>query len=296
MTTVSPNHIALPVVAHRRLDVDGVQVAYRETGPADGPPLLLLHGFPSSSHQYSTLMVRLGDRVHCIAPDLPGFGETRTPEGYRYTFDGLADTIEGFVAAIGLRGYSMYVFDFGAPVGLRVATRNPEQVIGLITQNGNAYTDGFGPAVPTLTDWWADPVGQQHAIDQLLTLEGTRWQYLTGVRDETAVDPANYRLDHYYLELPGRRQAMIDLLWDYRNNPPAYPAFQRWLRDHQPAVLAAWGRNDPFFTPAGAEAYRRDVPTADIHLLDTGHFALEEDLPTIAALVSAFVAGLPAVR
>lgn len=276
-------------IRHRTVRLGDVEVFYREAGAPDAPVLLLLHGFPTSSHQFVRLMHTLAGRWRLIAPDLPGFGQTVTPDGFTFTFDRLADVLGEFVDALELSRYALYVFDFGAPAGLRLAAARPSEITALITQNGNAYVEGLGPAMPdfaTLTD----ETEARRGFAEILGLEQIRWQYTEGVRDPEAVDPASYLLDRYFLDQPGRTEAMLDLLWDYRNNPPVYPKFQAWLREAQPPVLAVWGRNDPFFVPAGAEAFRNDVPSAEVHLFDTGHFALEEDVVPIAGLIDAFLA------
>lgn len=278
----------MATIRHRSVKLGDVEVFYREAGDPEAPVLLLLHGFPTSSHQFARLMRRLGGRWRLIAPDLPGFGQTVTPEGFTFTFDRLAEVVGEFVDALELRRYALYIFDFGAPTGLRLAVSRPSQVTALITQNGNAYVEGLGPAMPDFASL-TDETAARRAFEEILEPAQIRYQY-TGARDPETIDPASYLLDQYFLGLPGRAEAMLDLLWDYRNNPPAYPRFQAWLREAQPPVLAVWGRNDPFFVPAGAEAFRNDVPSAEVHLFDTGHFALEEDLEPISELIDRFLA------
>ncbi|MFG2751954.1 alpha/beta fold hydrolase [Streptomyces xanthophaeus] len=284
----------LPAVRHDSVDVDGVRVAYRESGPADGPVLLLLHGFPTSSHQFARLMDALGEVPYrLIAPDYPGFGRTETPAGFTYTFDRLADVVEGFTDALGLERFALYVFDFGAPVGLRLAARRPERVTGLIVQNGNAYEEGLSDAAREFAGLRREVPGHEDRIRGLFTAEGTRFQYETGVADTGLVSPDGWTLDLHYLGLPGRTDAQADLAFDYASNFAHYPAWQAWLRTARPPVLVVWGAGDPFFTPAGAKAYLRDAPDAEVHLFDgAGHFALETHLPEITPLIAAFLTRL----
>ncbi|MEU9107259.1 alpha/beta hydrolase [Streptomyces xanthophaeus] len=285
----------LPAVRHNSVDVDGVRVAYRESGPADGPVLLLLHGFPTSSHQFARLMDALGDVPYrLIAPDYPGFGRTETPAGFTYTFDRLADIVEGFTDALGLERFALYVFDFGAPVGLRLAARRPDRVTGLIVQNGNAYEEGLSDAAREFTALRREVPGHEDRIRGLFTAEGTRFQYEIGVADPGLVSPDGWTLDLHYLGLPGRTDAQADLAFDYASNFAHYPAWQAWLRTARPPVLVVWGAGDPFFTPAGAKAYLRDAPDAEVHLFDgAGHFALETHLPEITPLIASFLTRLP---
>ncbi|MEU6752342.1 alpha/beta hydrolase [Spirillospora sp. NPDC046719] len=276
---------------HRYLDVDGVRVFYRESVPerAGAPVLLLLHGFPSASHQFRRLIDVLGARYRLIAPDYPGFGHTRVPDGFTYSFDRLADVIEGFVERLGLSRFVMYVFDFGAPVGFRLAERRPEWIAGLIVQNGNAYAEGLSDAARGFIALRPGRDGAEETIRALLTLEGTRGQYETGVADTEVVAPDGWTLDQHFLDLPGRKEAQVALAFDYHANVERYGAWQAWLREHTPPTLIVWGRGDPFFTEPGARAYLRDVPDAELHVLDTGHFALEDRLPEIAPLVAGFL-------
>jgi pimeloyl-ACP methyl ester carboxylesterase len=263
---------------HRTVDVDGLQVFYREAGTAGKPPILLLHGFPSSSHMFRHLLSQLGDEFHCVAPDLPGFGytESPSPDEFAYTFDHLAEVTTAFVDRIGLERFSMYVFDFGAPVGLRLAAAHPERIQALIVQNGNAYREGLSENFGPLYEYWKDRAANEEAIRGILDLEVTTFQYTEGVRDPERLAPETWTLDQHFLELPGRDQAMLDLFYDYRTNVESYADWQAYLREHRPPTLVVWGKNDPYFTAAGAEAFRRDVPDAEVHLLDTGHFALED--------------------
>lgn len=269
---------------HRYVEVDGAQVFYREAGPSEGLPLLLLHGFPSASHQYRRLIDALGARHRVIAPDYPGFGHTVAPPGYVFTFDALAATIDGFVRALGLDRFALYLFDFGGPVGLRLAEADPARVAGIVIQNANAYDAGLSPMATEFLASSADDIRAN-----LLTLEATRGQYEAGTAEPELVDPTSWTLDQHFLDLPGRSDAQVALALDYPTNVARYPAWQAWLREHRPPTLIAWGRNDPIFTQAGAEAYLADLPDAELHLFDTGHFALEEHVGEIAELVDGFL-------
>ncbi|MFC5819185.1 alpha/beta fold hydrolase [Nonomuraea harbinensis] len=282
---------ALARTVHRHLDVDGVRVFYRESLPerADAPVLLLLHGFPSASHQFRRLIDVLGARYRLIAPDYPGFGHTEAPAGFTYAFDRLADITEGFVRKLGLTRFVMYVFDFGAPVGFRLAERHPEWIAGLVVQNGNVYEEGLSAGARDFIALRPDRPGAEDTVRDLLTLPGTRGQYETGVADPELVAPEGWTLDQHFLDLPGRKEAQVALAFDYHTNVERYPAWQEWLRTHTPPTLIAWGANDPFFPEPGARAYLRDLPGAELHVLDTGHFALEDRLPEIAPLVAGFL-------
>ena len=286
--------MSFPVLArtrHRHLDVDGTRVFYRESVPerADAPAVLLLHGFPSASHQFQRLIDALGARYRLIAPDYPGFGHTEAAADFSYTFDGLAEVVEGFVERLGPRRFVMYVFDFGAPVGFRIAERHPDWIGGLIVQNGNAYVEGLSPTARDFIALRPESPGAEETIRELLTLTGTRFQYESGASDPTRIAPDGWTLDQHFLDRPGRKEAQVALAFDYRSNVERYPAWQAWLRRHAPPTLIVWGRNDPFFTEPGARAYLGDLPGAELHLLDTGHFALEECLPEIAPLVAGFL-------
>ncbi|GAA4304310.1 alpha/beta fold hydrolase [Actinomadura luteofluorescens] len=283
--------LSIARTAHRHVDVNGVRVFYRESLPEreDAPVLLLLHGFPSASHQFRRLVDVLGARHRLIAPDYPGFGHTRAPDDFTYSFDGLADVMEGFVERLGLTRFAMYVFDFGAPVGFRLAERRPERIAGLVVQNGNAYAEGLSDAARDFIALRPGAPGAEEAVRSLLTLDGTRSQYETGVADPEALAPDGWTLDQHFLDLPGRREAQIALAFDYHSNVERYGRWQAWLRRCTPPTLIVWGAGDPFFTASGARAYLRDVPDAELHLLDTGHFALETHLREIAPLVAAFL-------
>ncbi len=270
-----PDH----TVHYRHAQADGLRFFYREAGDPQAPVLLLLHGFPTSSHQFRNVIPQLAAHFRVIAPDLPGFGFTEVPaeRGYRYTFDNLAKSLEAFVDELGLTRYAMYFFDYGAPTGLRLAVAHPERVTGLVSQNGNAYLDGLGDAWAPIRAYWNDPspANRQTIHDAILNFEGTKWQYVHGVADPDSGAPEGYTLDAALLERPGNKDIQLDLFLDYANNLTQYPAFQAFFRQAQVPTLAIWGRNDPFFIPPGAEAYRRDNPDAVVELLDTGHFALE---------------------
>jgi pimeloyl-ACP methyl ester carboxylesterase len=273
------------------VQVDAARVFFREAGRRDRPTLLLLHGFPSSSHMYRELIPLLAEQYHVVAPDLPGFGFTE-PSGSqpKLGFESLANTMEKFVDALKLERYALYVFDYGAPVGLRLAVRRPERVLALITQNGNAYLEGLSEGWNPIRAYWENPSAEnRNALRDSLSLEGTRWQYTHGVVDPTQVAPESYTLDALLMQRPGNAEIQLDLFLDYASNVALYPTFQKYLRDHQPPLLAVWGKHDPFFLPPGAEAYKRDVPTAEVHLLDTGHFALGTHATEIGCLIVNFL-------
>ncbi|MGF6113396.1 alpha/beta fold hydrolase [Pseudomonas frederiksbergensis] len=273
-------------VAYKFAEADGVRVFYREAGAPDAPVLLLLHGFPSSSHQFRDLIPLLADKYRIIAPDLPGFGFTDVPadRNYVYTFDAIGKTIVDFVDVLGLKRYAMYFFDYGAPTGLRLALAHPERVTAIISQNGNAYLEGLGDAWAPIRNYWAEKTAENRQVinDAILHLEGTRWQYVEGVSNPDDIAPEAYFLDALLLERPGNKDIQLDLFYDYQNNLTLYPAFQQFFRDTKVPTLAIWGKGDPFFIPPGAEAFKRDNPNAVVELLDTGHFALETHVEHIA--------------
>jgi len=280
-------------IALRTVAVGPVTVFFREAGDRANPTLLLLHGFPSSSHMFRDLIPRLADRYHMVAPDLPGFGFTTAPERgrFEYSFANLARVIEEFTDVIGLDRYVLYVFDYGAPVGFRLAMARPERVTAIVSQNGNAYEEGLSDLWAPIQGYWREPTPEnREAVRAMLTLEGTRYQYLHGVADESRVAPESWWLDFALLSRPGNDEIQLDLFADYATNVALYPRFQAWFQEHRPPFLAAWGRHDPFFLPPGAEAFARDNPNAEIHLLDTGHFALETHAAEIAALMRDFLA------
>jgi pimeloyl-ACP methyl ester carboxylesterase len=277
---------------YRTVDVDGLPIFYRSAGLADAPAILLLHGFPTSSHMFRNFMPLLAERFRLIAPDLPGFGRSAQPDrsSFAYTFDRLADVIGRFTEAVGLERFALYIFDYGAPVGLRLAAAHPERISAIISQNGNAYVEGLGEAFDPVRAYWADPSpARRDALKVLLQPEATWFQYRHGVDDPSLISPDGPGLDNHYLSRPGNADVQLDLMLDYRSNISAYPSFQAYLRTHQPPLLAIWGRRDPFFRPEGAEAFLRDVPNAAVRFLETGHFALETHAREIAHEVSAFL-------
>jgi pimeloyl-ACP methyl ester carboxylesterase len=276
-------------IRHRIVRVDDIAVFVREAGDPARPALVLLHGFPSSSRHYVRLLDRLAEHWHVVAPDYPGFGRS-DPLPLSPTFDRLAEITANVIDTLGIDRYALYLFDFGAPVGFRVALAHDRRVGVVITQNANAYVDGFGPGLTPVAQWWADRPAGQSTIDGLLSAGGTRAQWLAGARDPEHIDPDQYVADQAVLDLPGRAEYMMDLLWDYQHTVARYGEFQAWLRRRSPEVLAIWGANDPYFAPAGAHAYRGDVPNAEVVLLDTGHFALEEEVDAVATNVDAFLA------
>jgi pimeloyl-ACP methyl ester carboxylesterase len=283
----------MSTVSYRKREVDGINIFAREAGPKDAPPILLLHGFPTAGHMFRDLIPLLADRFRLVAPDLPAFGQSDMPArgAFRYTFENLANVIDRFTEVIGLRRFAIYVFDYGAPVGFRLAARHPERITAIISQNGNAYEEGLSDGWNPIRKYWqeASPANRE-ALRKLLAPETTRWQYTHGVPDPTAVSPDGHCLDDFYLARPGADEIQLDLLGDYQSNVALYPTFQKYFRSHRPRLLAAWGKNDPFFLPRGAEAFRRDLPDASIHLLDTGHFALETHAHEIATLIREFLA------
>ncbi len=283
----------VPVTSVHRVEADGVNVFYRVAGDPGAPVVLLLHGFPTSSFMFRELIPRLADRFRVIAPDLPGFGFTEVPEKrkYTYSFDALARTVEAFTAALGLYRYAIYIFDYGAPTGLRLAMAHPERVSAIVSQNGNAYEEGLGDAWGPIRKYWAEPTAENREVIRrnVLTLEGTRWQYTHGVANPESVAPESYTLDVALLERKGNKEIQLDLFLDYASNVKLYPKFQEYFRKSKPPLLAIWGKNDPFFIPAGAEAYRKDLPNAKVQFLDTGHFATETHVVEIAAAMREFL-------
>lgn len=283
----------MSAVKYQTADVDGSKVFYREAGPSDAPKLLLLHGFPTSSHMFRTLIPRLADRFHIIAPDLPGFGQSDMPgrDTFTYTFDKIADVIDRFTEIVGFDRYAVYVFDYGAPTGFRLAVRHPERVTAIISQNGNAYEEGLSDGWNPIRAYWQDRSQRNRdALRAFLAPETTHWQYTHGVVDPSAVSPDGQGLDNYYLARPGAHEVQLDLFGDYASNVALYPTFQEYFRKYKPRFLAVWGKNDPFFLPQGAEAFKRDNPNAKVIFLDTGHFALETHASEIAASIRDFLA------
>jgi pimeloyl-ACP methyl ester carboxylesterase len=283
----------IPLTSHHLIQADGVNVFYREAGPANAPVILLLHGFPTSSFQYRELIPRLADRYRVIAPDLPGFGFTEVPaeRGYIYNFDNLAKTIFAFTQALKLTRYALYVFDYGAPTGFRLALMAPERVTAIVSQNGNAYEEGLGNAWQPIQRYWREPtLEHRNAIRTGLNLEGLRHEYSVGIPDPALIKPEGYTLDAALLERPGNVDIQLDLFLDYANNVKLYPKFQEYFRTARPPLLAIWGKFDPYFIPPGAEAFKRDIPNAVVQLLPTGHFALETHLPEIVTSMRGFLA------
>ena len=275
----------IPHTFLRRVMADGISIFYREAGPADRPVVLLLHGFPTSSFQFRELIPRLADKYRVIAPDLPGFGFTEVPaeRNYTYTFDSLAKSIEAFTDALALQRYALYIFDFGAPTGLRLAVSRPERVTAIFSQNGNAYEEGLGETWAPLKQYWNnETVENREMVRKLLGADGIRFQYFHGVPSPERIAPESYTLDTALIARPGNMEIQLDLHLDYRNNIPAYPKFHEYFRQYRPPFMAIWGKNDPFFIPAGAEAYKKDLPSASIRFVDSGHFALETHVEEIA--------------
>lgn len=278
---------------HKTIEVEGLEIFFREAGPVDAPTILLLHGFPTSSHMFRNLIPALADRFHVVAPDYPGFGHSAMPsvDEFDYGFDRLAGVVDSFVEKLGLERYTLYLMDYGAPVGYRLAARHPERVEALIVQNGNAYEEGLGAFWEPFRAYWKDRNPRTaEPLAGFLTLDATKWQYTHGVRDEAVISPDNWIVDQHFLDRPGNRAIQLQLFYDYRSNPRLYPEWQAYFREHQPPTLIVWGRNDQIFPAEGAHPYLRDLPNAERHLLDTGHFALEEDGGVIAGLIRDFAA------
>ena len=275
-------------------DVDGFQVFYREAGARDARALLLLHGFPSAGHMFRDLIPILADRYHVIAPDLPGFGQSDMPSRtkFTYSFDHIADVIDRFTEIVGISRFAIYVFDYGAPTGFRIALKHPDRITAIISQNGNAYEEGLSDGWNPIRAYWQDASpANREALRAFLSPETTRWQYTHGVPDPTSVSPDGQSLDNFYLARPGADEVQLDLFGDYKSNVALYPAFQNYFRTYKPPLLAIWGKNDPFFLPPGAEAFKRDNPSATVRFLDTGHFALETHAEEIAAAIREFLSG-----
>jgi pimeloyl-ACP methyl ester carboxylesterase len=291
--SVSAAAAPIPATVHyRTATIDGVKMFYREAGPADGPVVLLLHGFPTSSHMFRNLIPLLADRYHVIAPDYPGFGESDAPDHtkFAYTFGHYADMVDALMSQLGARKYAMYVMDYGAPVGYRLALKHPERVTGLIVQNGNAYEEGLTDFWNPIKAYWADgSAAHREALSVLVAPETTKFQYVDGVKDVSRIDPDNWSHDQALLDRPGNKDIQLDLFHDYGTNVPLYPKFQAFFRERKPPTLIVWGKNDKIFPESGAHPYLRDLPNAEFHLIDTGHFALEDKLDEMAPLIRSFL-------
>lgn len=280
-------------VRFNTVDVDGLKMFYRSAGATDAPAVLLLHGFPSASHMFRDLIPELADRYHVVAPDLPGFGMTEQParDHFTYTFDNIANIVDRFTEVLGLNKFAVYVFDYGAPVGFRLAVKHPERITAIVTQNGNTYLEGVSDAFAPVQAYWKEPTqANRDALRGFLAPQTTLFQYTHGVADPSLLSPDGRNLDDFYLARPGNNEIQLDLLLDYQSNVAFYGTIQAYLRQHQPPVLAVWGKNDPFFIPPGAEAFKKDVPSAEVRFVDSGHFALETHAQEIGAVMREFLA------
>ena len=277
---------------YQSMTVDGIGIFYREAGPKDASTIVLLHGFPSSSREFDTLIPVLATRYHLIAPDFPGFGQSDAPppSSYAYTFDNLAKTINGLLEQLEINKYSFYLHDYGGPVGFRIISAHPERLQALIIQNANAYKEGLGAKWAGIAQYWADPKAHSEVFDAFVSLTATKQRHTLGTSHPERYNPDTWTDEYAHLSRPGQREIQANLLYDYRTNVASYPAWQAWLREHKPPLLVVWGRNDPSFIAPGAEAFKRDLPDAEIHLLDAGHFALDEKNDEIASLILAFLA------
>jgi pimeloyl-ACP methyl ester carboxylesterase len=280
-------------IKNQTISIDGQTIFYREAGDKENAPtIILLHGFPTSSHMFRNIIPALADKFHLVAPDYPGFGYSSMPpvDKFEYTFDHLAEIVDKFISQIGLERYSLYVMDYGAPIGYRLAVKHPDKIEALIVQNGNAYDEGLGEFWEPLRSYWNEPNEKnKNALKKFLTLEATRWQYTHGVKNENAISPDNWIHDQLLLDRPGNNEIQLQLFYDYKSNPPLYPQWQEYFRKYQPPTLVVWGRNDVIFTKEGAIPYQRDLKNVQIHLLNTGHFALEEEGELIAELILRFL-------
>ena len=280
-------------VLHKTIEIDGLDIFYREAGPKDAPNILLLHGFPTSSHMFRNLIPALSDKYHVVAPDYPGYGNSSMPglAEFEYTFDRMAQLIETFTEQLGLDSYTIYLMDYGAPIGFRLAAKYPERVDTLIVQNGNAYEEGLREFWDPLKAYWKDKTPENaEELRGLLTLDATKWQYTHGTRNQEAISPDNWNIDQGFLDREGNQEIQLAMFYSYGSNPPLYPEWQAYLREHQPPTLIAWGKNDHIFPAEGAHPYKRDLENLEFHLLDTGHFALEEDGAAITELIRDFLA------
>ncbi len=281
-----------PVTHHRTAKIDGVDIFYREAGPAKGPAVVLLHGFPTSSHMFRNLIPALADRYHVIAPDYPGYGQSGTPDRstFAYTFDRFGELVDRLLDQLGVTSYAMYVMDYGAPVGWRLALKHPDRITGLIVQNGNAYEEGLKAFWDPIKKYWNDNgADSRNALRKLFTLETTKFQYTDGVSDTSRISPDNWTHDQPLLDRPGNNDIQLDLFYDYRTNLPLYPKVQEWLRQRQPPTLIVWGKNDVIFPADGAHPYKRDLSDLEFHLLDTGHFVLEDKADEAIPLIRDFL-------
>jgi pimeloyl-ACP methyl ester carboxylesterase len=280
------------MVAYRQIDVNGIKLAYREAGRSGTRKIVLLHGFPTSSHMYRELIPTLADDYHVIAPDYPGFGYSDSPDRttFSYTFDHIADVVQRFLTAVGVERFSIFVQDYGAPVGFRLASAQPQSIEAIISQNGNAYEEGLTPAWDPIRQYWEKPTPENREnLRALLQRDFTKLQYVAGARDPELISPDTWTLDQHLLDRPGNAEIQLDLFYDYRNNLVQYPLWQAYFREHQPPTLVIWGRNDPFFAPAGALAYVKDLKDVDVHLINAGHFALEGNVDLYTFLIKRFL-------
>jgi pimeloyl-ACP methyl ester carboxylesterase len=277
---------------YKTVEVEGQEIFYREAGRQDAPTILLLHGFPTSSHMFRDLMPALADEFHLVAPDYPGFGNSSMPppDEFEYSFDHLAQVVEGFIKALDLKKYSLYVMDYGAPIGFMIASKHPERIEGLIVQNGNAYEEGLRDFWKPIRAYWNERTPETEAeLRKLLTLDSTKWQYINGARDPNKISPDNWYIDQFFMDRPGNKEIQLELFYSYRTNPPLYPEWQKYFRDYQPPTLIVWGKGDEIFPAEGAYPYKRDLEKLEFHLLNTGHFALEEDGAVIADHIREFM-------
>jgi pimeloyl-ACP methyl ester carboxylesterase len=295
LAEATPMESMSATTTYHRVQVDGVEIFYREAGPPNAPTIVLLHGFPASSRQFDTLIPLLATRYHLIAPDYPGFGQSDAPppSTYTYTFDHLAQTVGNLLDALNINHYTLYLNDYGAPVGFRMILAHPKQLHALIVQNGNIYEDGLGAKWAKIAEYWADPEAHPEVVNAFLSFEATEQRHTAGTSHPDRYNPDAWTDEHAHLSKPGQREIQTDLLYDYRTNVACYPKWQAWLRDHKPPTLVVWGANDPSFTAPGAEAFKRDLPDAEIHLLDAGHFALDEKTEEIASLILNFMSQHP---
>jgi pimeloyl-ACP methyl ester carboxylesterase len=293
--SAEPLESTTSTTSYHRVRIDGVGIFYREAGPKNAPTIVLLHGFPSSSREFDTLIPLLAPRYHVIAPDFPGFGQSGAPaaSAYAYTFDHLAEVVDDLLASLKIDRYSLYIHDYGAPVGFRMMLAHPERLNVLITQNGNAYQEGLGAKWSKIAQYWADPKGHPEVVDAFLSFEATEQRHTAGSTHPERYNPDTWTDEYAHLSKPGQREIQSALLYDYRTNVAAYPKWQAWLREHKPPTLVVWGANDPSFVAPGATAFKRDLPDAEVHLLDAGHFALDEQTDEIARLILNFMARHP---